>query len=62
MYFYNDAKKLADVLKIPVICIGGITKYEQADYILKNSKIEYIAMSRELLKKPDIVKTWISKK
>ena len=43
-------------------CIGGIKTYEQADYILKNSKIEYIAMSRELLKKPDIVKTWISKK
>ena len=58
MYFYNDTKKLADILKIPVICIGGITKYEQADYILKNSKIEYIAMSRELFKQPDIVKKW----
>ena len=57
-YFYNDTKKLADILKIPIICIGGISKYEQADYIVKNSNIEYIAMSRELLKHPDIVKQW----
>ena len=57
-YFYNDTKKLAEILKIPVVCIGGIKKYEQADYILKNSKIEYIALARELLKQPDIVKKW----
>jgi len=57
-YFYNDTKKLAEALKIPVICIGGIKKYEQADYIVKNSNIQYIAMSRELLKQPDIVKKW----
>ena len=57
-YFYNDTKKLAEILKIPVIYIGGIKKYEQADYIVKNSNIQYIAMSRELLKQPDIVKKW----
>ena len=57
-YFYNDTKKIAEILKIPVICIGGIKTYEQADYILKNSKIEYIAMARELLNQPDIVKKW----
>ena len=61
-YFYEDTKKIAEILKIPVICIGGISKYEQADYILKNSKIQYIAMSRELLKQPDIVKKWYSNK
>ena len=61
-YFYNDTKKLADILKIPVVCIGGIKKYEQADYILKNSKIQYIALARELLKQPDIVKKWYSNK
>ena len=57
-----DTKKLAEIINIPVICIGGIKKYEQADFILKNSKIEYIAMSRELLKQPDIVKKWVLNK
>ena len=61
-YFYKDTKKLAEIINIPVICIGGIKKYEQVDFILKNSKIEYIAMSRELLKQPDIVKKWVLNK
>ena len=59
IYFYDYSKKLAEILNIPVICIGGIKEYEQAEYILRNSKIEYIAMSRELLKQPDIVKKWL---
>ena len=41
-FFYNETKKIADILNIPVVCIGGIKTFEQADYILKNSKIEYI--------------------
>ena len=57
-YFYEDTKKIAEILKIPVICIGGIKTYEQVDNILKNSKIQYVAMSRELLKQPDIIKKW----
>ena len=61
MYFYNDTKKLAEILKIPVVCIGGIKTYEHANYILKNSKIEYIAMSRTLMKSPDLVKKMATK-
>ena len=57
-FFYEATKKIAEIVKIPVIYIGGIKNYEQADFILKNSNIEYIAMSRELLKQPDIVKKW----
>ena len=62
MYFYNDTKKLAENLKIPVTCIGGIKTYEHADYILKNSKIEYVAMSRALKNEPDLIKKWQQKK
>ena len=61
-YFYEDTKKLADNLNIPVTCIGGIKTYEQVDFILQNSKIQYIAMSRELIKQPDILKKWSTKK
>ena len=61
-YFYEDTKKLADVLKIPVTCIGGIKTFEQVDFILKNSNIQYVAMSRELLNQPDLVTKWKSNK
>ena len=55
LMFFERTKKLADILKIPVVCIGGIKTYENADYVLKNSKIEYIAMSRALMKDPELV-------
>jgi len=58
IYFYNDTKKLAERLNIPVTCIGGIKAYEHADYVLKNSKIEYVGLSRTLLKEPDFIKKW----
>lgn len=61
-YFYKDTKKIAENLKIPVTCIGGIKTYEQADFILKDSNIQYIAMSRELKKQPDILKKWYTNK
>ena len=57
-YFYQTAKKISETVKIPVVCIGGIKKYEQTDFILNDSNLEYIGMSRELFKHPDIVKIW----
>ena len=60
-YFYNDTKKIAEILNIPVICFGGIKNQEQVDFILKNSKIQYVALCRELMKQPDIVKQRYSK-
>jgi len=61
-YFYEDTKKIAEVLNIPVTCIGGIKTKGQIEFILKDSKIQYVAMSRELLKQPDIVKKWSENK
>jgi 2,4-dienoyl-CoA reductase-like NADH-dependent reductase (Old Yellow Enzyme family) len=58
LLYFESTKKLADILKIPVICIGGIKTYENADYVLKNSNIEYIAMSRGLMKDPELVTKW----
>ena len=56
--FYEETKKLDEILEIPVICLGGIKTYELADYILKNSKFQYIGMARTFLKQPDTVKKW----
>ena len=45
-YFYESAKKISKTVKIPVVWIGGIKNYEQADFILNDSNVEYIGMSR----------------
>jgi 2,4-dienoyl-CoA reductase-like NADH-dependent reductase (Old Yellow Enzyme family) len=62
LIFIKILKKIAEILNIPVTCIGGIKTYEQVEFILKDSKIQYVAMSRELLKQPDIVKQWYKNK
>jgi 2,4-dienoyl-CoA reductase-like NADH-dependent reductase (Old Yellow Enzyme family) len=57
-YYFEAAKKLAEVVNIPVLLIGGIKSYDEAEYILNNSNIEYIGLSRGLLCEPDLVKKW----
>ena len=61
LMFYERTKKLADILKIPVVCIGAIRTYESADYVLKNSKVEYIDMARALMRDPELVSKWNQK-
>ena len=58
LVFYNATKKLAENLKIPVVCIGGIGSKENADFAIKNSNIEYVSMARALMKEPDLLKKW----
>ena len=60
--FFEKAKKLAETVKIPVVCIGGIKSYENSQYVLKNSKVEYIGIVRELAKNPELIKEWSKNK
>ena len=62
IYHFEKSKILAEKVKIPVVCVGGIKTYEHADYILKNSNVEYISMARALIKEPDLVLKWKNKK
>ena len=58
MYHFNACKKLAEIVKIPVVCVGGIKTYEHADFIINNSNVEYISMARALIKEPDLILKW----
>lgn len=58
IYYFEATKKLAENVKIPVTYIGGVKTYEQADFVLKNSKIEYVSIVRALIKEPDLAKKW----
>ena len=56
--FYEISKKLADYINIPVILLGEVRDLDTIDFVLNNSKIEYIGLARPLLCEPDIVKRW----
>ena len=62
IYYFEECKKLAEILKIPVVCVGGVKTYEHADYILNNSKVQFISMARALMKEPDLILKWEHKK
>ena len=62
IYHFEACKNLAKNIKIPVVCVGGIKTYEHADFILNNSKVEYISMARALMKEPDLILKWSHKK
>ncbi len=53
-YFSKYAAKLAEKIKIPVICVGGWRSLEEMEKILQNTKIEFLSLSRSLIREPDL--------
>ena len=58
--FLDITKKLSDIVKIPVVLIGGIRDVETMENILNTSNIEYFGIVRPLICEPDIVKRWLN--
>jgi 2,4-dienoyl-CoA reductase-like NADH-dependent reductase (Old Yellow Enzyme family) len=55
-YFVPQAKKISEVIEIPVIGVGGITEPEFADRLIREGKIDLVAIGRKLLEDPEWVK------
>jgi 2,4-dienoyl-CoA reductase-like NADH-dependent reductase (Old Yellow Enzyme family) len=56
--FYEEGKKISEVVNIPVVLIGGIRDMETMEEVLNKSKIEYFGVGRPLVCEPDLVKRW----
>lgn len=59
-YFANFAARLADVISVPVICVGGWRSRQVIEKVLNASKIELISLSRPLVREPDLPKKFLS--
>lgn len=59
-YFSKFAAKLADEVKIPIICVGGWRSLAEMEKILRESKIEFLSLSRPLIREPDLPKKFLS--
>ncbi|MCH5329060.1 MAG: NADH:flavin oxidoreductase [Coprobacter sp.] len=53
-YFYEDALRFREALKLPLIYVGGLVSREKIDMVL-DSGFEFVAMARALLNEPDFV-------
>ncbi|MFO7791661.1 MAG: NADH:flavin oxidoreductase [Candidatus Saliniplasma sp.] len=54
-YFVPAAEEIRSVVNVPVIGVGGITKPSYADEIVRDGKVDLVAVGREQWKKPDWV-------
>lgn len=59
-YFKNYATKLAKMVDIPIILIGGNRHLDVMEDLLSNSNIQYFSLSRPLTAEPDLINRWIN--
>lgn len=54
-YFSDNARKIREVLSVPVICVGGIRSREVMESIISTKKADMVSMSRPFIREPDLV-------
>ena len=58
LVYFDEGKKLAEILKIPIIITGGAKDLNVINDALNNSNIQYIGICRAILTEPDIIIRW----
>lgn len=59
-YFMDFASQLVDDINIPVILVGAHRSIENMEKELNESKIEFLSLSRPLVREPDLPRRWQS--
>ncbi|MBW2253462.1 MAG: hypothetical protein JRI25_02545 [Deltaproteobacteria bacterium] len=57
-YFEPLARRFAETLHIPVICVGGIRSRVVAERILSKTPIAMVSMARPLVREPELPRVW----
>lgn len=57
-YFKEFALALAEKIDIPVILVGGHRSIDNMNNVLNEGKIEYLSLSRPLIREPDLINRW----
>jgi 2,4-dienoyl-CoA reductase-like NADH-dependent reductase (Old Yellow Enzyme family) len=57
-YFMPYAKRLKEVVAIPLLLVGGIRSLETAEEILDQSWADFISLSRPLIREPNLPNEW----
>ena len=57
-YFRNQAAAFKKNIDIPLILVGGNRSYEVAEHLIGENIVDYISMSRPLIREPGLVNRW----
>jgi 2,4-dienoyl-CoA reductase-like NADH-dependent reductase (Old Yellow Enzyme family) len=60
VYYREAARDLKRVVKIPLILVGGIRSLPVAESLVAEGLTDYVALSRPLIREPDLVRRWRS--
>ena len=53
-YFVPAAARVAEIVRCPVIVVGGFRSLDTMEKVLNDTRIEFISLSRPLLREPDL--------
>lgn len=59
-YFQEEARAFRKEVAIPLILVGGNRSFEVAERLVDAGTADYIAMSRPLIREPDLIRRWQS--
>ena len=59
-YYETAARRYKEKIRIPLMLVGGIRTFETAEKLVTEGVIDYVAMSRPLIREPDLVSRWES--
>lgn len=57
-YFLPEARRFADALGIPVMCVGGVRTLQTAQRIVDRTGVALVSLARPLLCEPDLPAAW----
>jgi len=57
-YYLEHAKKFKQEVKIPLILVGGIRRYEVCEKLLSEKVCDMLSLSRPLIREPHLIKRW----
>jgi len=59
-YYFDAAKHYKEKIKVPLILVGGIRYYENAEKLLEDKICDYLSLCRPLIREPKLIKRWHS--
>lgn len=57
-YFRAAAMSLASLIDVPVVLVGGLRSIEKINQYLDETRIEYVSLSRPLVREPNLILRW----
>lgn len=56
--FLEAATQLAEAMRVPVVLVGGLRSVEFIHKVLNDTGIEYVSLSRPLIREPELIRRW----